>query len=215
MGNWARKTPWLTVGRCGFDFRALLRYTARMFPETLSRKRALQVLYWNAVVAALAVAIAAAVALRRAHRYDRLIVEISQEHGLDARLVSALIWRESRYDARCVGKAGEIGLMQVTEGAAGEWARAARVRPFRKETLFDPRTNVMAGCWYLARAIRLWSDRPDPLPYALAEYNAGRQNAVRWAGAAGQDGSAFIQSISYPTTQRYVKDILKRYRRRI
>jgi soluble lytic murein transglycosylase-like protein len=40
----------------------------------------------------------------------------------------------------------------------------------------------------------------DPLPFALAEYNAGRSNAQRWALLCGTDDRAFIERITYPTT---------------
>jgi soluble lytic murein transglycosylase len=130
---------------------------------------------------------------------------------VDPRLVASLIWKESRFRPGLTGKAGEIGLMQVTEAAGREWAEAHDVHDFAKHDLFQPETNVRAGTWYLARAIEHWSDRPDPLPFALAEYNAGRANATRWAVDA-ETARAFRDNITYPTTKRYVRDVLKRYR---
>jgi soluble lytic murein transglycosylase len=181
----------------------------------IPRQTALRILYWNLVLAITAVSLAGVALVRRIHRYDTLIVQTGREFGVDPRLLSALIWQESRFVADCVGTHGEIGLMQVTENAALEWAKDRRVKPFSKDMLFDPKTNLQAGTWYLARAIRRWSDRPDPLPFALAEYNAGRSNAQRWAADAGSSGRKFWEAITYPTTQRYVKNILKRYRGRV
>lgn len=177
-------------------------------------KTALKVIYWNLVAIALVAAIGAAVVFRRIHRFDEMIVEVGRQQGVDPRLVSALIWRESRFDPTATGPKREVGLMQVTEEAAGEWARAVgRPTPSRAD-LFDPRTNIEAGTWYLGRAIRNWSDRSDPLPFALAEYNAGRSNVMKWAGQA-MTPYAFWENIPYPTTKRYVEDILRRYRRRV
>ena len=68
---------------------------------------------------------------------------------MDPRLISAVIWRESRFDASCIGTAGEIGLMQVTEEAAREWAKARGQPAPTKVALFDVRTNIDAGTWYL------------------------------------------------------------------
>ncbi|MBN1268535.1 MAG: lytic transglycosylase domain-containing protein [Kiritimatiellae bacterium] len=181
----------------------------------VSRKTALKVIYWNAILAVLIVGLGAAALVRRIHRHDALIVKVAKEHGMDPRLISAVVWTESRFDAEEVGKAGEIGLMQVTEGAAQEWARASGVKYFIKVDLFDPETNLRAGTWYLARAVKRWSHLPDPLPYALAEYNAGAANARRWAELGGTNPRAFCDSITYPTTQRYVRNILKRYRGRV
>lgn len=179
------------------------------------RRTALAIIYWNLVIAVIVVCAAGISLFRRIHHYDDLIVRASARYGVDRRLISALIWQESRFDARRVGSKREIGLMQVTEAAGREWAKAEDVSPFRREDLFDACTNVFAGTWYLARAIRRWSDRPDPLPFALAEYNAGRSNAQRWAAAAGPNGRGFVEAITYPTTRRYVRNILKRYRGRI
>ena len=54
----------------------------------------------------------------------------------------------------------------------------------------------------------------DPLPPALAEYNAGRVNAERWA-SEGQTAREYWSGITYPTTRKYIQDILHRYRRGI
>ena len=176
------------------------------------RKTALKIIYWNAVAAILLVCLSAISALHRIHRYDNLIIENARRFKVDPRLISALIWKESRFNARCVGTHKEVGLMQVTEVAGREWAEAYDIPAFERNSLFDPSTNIQAGVWYLARAIRRWSDRPDPLPFALAEYNAGRSNAQRWASKSGTDARRFIENITYPTTRKYVEDILTRYR---
>jgi soluble lytic murein transglycosylase len=175
----------------------------------------LKIIYWNAVVAVMIVCLAGVSFVRRVHRFDELIVKTGRHYGVDPRLIASLIWTESRFKSNRVGKAGEIGLMQVMPTTAAEGAAAQKTPPLTRQELFDPETNIRAGTWYLARAIHRWSDRPDPLPFALAEYNAGRSNAQRWAAESGPSGRKFWESISYPTTKRYVKDILKRYRGRV
>lgn len=150
---------------------------------------------------------------RQSHAYDKLIVKIAGEHGLDPRLVRAVVWRESRFKDNCRGKRGEIGLMQVTENAAREWARARGRAGISRADLFNPETNLHAGTWYLKRSIAYWSAKANPLPYALAEYNAGRSNVVRWAASDHGDANQFWDGITYPSTKRYVRDILTCYRR--
>lgn len=150
---------------------------------------------------------------KRIHAYDELIANIAASRGLDPQLVRSVIWRESRFRYNCRGKKGEIGLMQLTENAAKEWAAASGVVNFRKNDLFNPETNIQAGTWYLKRAISNWSNKANPLPYALAEYNAGRSNCVRWASGDGGDANKFWDGITYPTTKQYVRDVLIRYRR--
>jgi soluble lytic murein transglycosylase len=150
----------------------------------------------------------------REHRYDRLIESAATRYGIDPALVSAVVWRESRYQPDSVGKAGEIGLMQVREPAAREWARASYVRDFQESHLYDPGTNILAGSWYLARALRRWAGQDDPAPFALAEYNAGLTHARRWAAMPGAEtGAGFRNAITFPSTRAYIDAILARYRK--
>jgi soluble lytic murein transglycosylase len=147
-------------------------------------------------------------------QHDTLIREVAAEHRVDPMLVKAIVWRESRFDARKVGRAGERGLMQLTEGAASEWVQENRVQNFQVEELFDPKVNVQAGTWYLARAIGRWRNQSDPVPFALAEYNAGASRAQRWAGGDNSmviPPDTFRNNIDFPGTKRYVETILARY----
>ncbi|MFO7535541.1 MAG: lytic transglycosylase domain-containing protein [Kiritimatiellia bacterium] len=150
----------------------------------------------------------------REHRFDSLIEAAAVRHGVDAKLVSAVIWRESGYRPDRVGRAGEIGLMQVCEPAAREWARAAAARDFQQDHLYDPGTNILAGTWYLGRALRRWGARDEPESFALAEYNAGLTHARRWAAlAADGTSSNFQEAVTFPTTRAYIRAILNRYQR--
>ena len=150
----------------------------------------------------------------RFQQYDALIRAVAAEHHLDPMLVKAVVWRESRFDAQKFGTAGERGLMQVSEKAAKEWAKENRIDNFRAEELFDPKINLEAGTWYLRRAVEHWQNQTDPIPFALAEYNAGASRAQRWAG--GEDTKAippntFKANIDFPGTRKYVDSIIARY----
>jgi peptidoglycan lytic transglycosylase len=150
----------------------------------------------------------------RFQQYDRLIRAVATEQHLDPMLVKAVVWRESRFDPQKFGTAGERGLMQVSEKAANEWARENKIENFQVEDLFDAKKNLQAGTWYLRRAWQHWETQPDPMPFALAEYNAGASRALRWAG--GNDAgvvppSQFLTSIDFPGTRKYVDSIIDRY----
>ena len=150
----------------------------------------------------------------RFHQYDRLIRSIAKENHLDPLLVKAVVWRESRFDPQKFGTARERGLMQVSEKAADEWASETKIEGFRAEELFDPKTNLEAGSWYLRRAWQHWEHKPDPLPFALAEYNAGASRAQRWAGgedAVGISAKAFLNNIDFRGTRNYVDSVIDRY----
>lgn len=154
-------------------------------------------------------------------RYDAQIREVAHRTGVDPSLIKALIWRESGFKPDKVGKDGEVGLMQILPTTARDWAKAAQVEGFSREKLFDPATNMEAGTWYLKMALDHWKDRDDPIPFALAEYNAGRGRAHRWVeqthlGPSAKAGD-FYAAISFPTTRDYVEAITARrdfYRKR-
>jgi soluble lytic murein transglycosylase len=150
----------------------------------------------------------------RFHQYDRLIRAVAVEHHLDPMLVKAVVWRESRFDPRKYGSHGECGLMQVSEKAANEWAHENKINNFQVDQLFDPKTNLEAGTWYLHRAFERWEAQSDPVPFALAEYNAGASRVERWSG--GKDVAdipvkKFVQNIDFPGTRKYVDSIIERY----
>jgi soluble lytic murein transglycosylase len=150
----------------------------------------------------------------RFHQYDRLIRSVALEHHLDPMLVKAVVWRESRFDPKKHGSHGERGLMQVSERAANEWAREQKIAGFSAEQLFEPKTNLEAGTWYLHRALEHWEHQSDPVPFALAEYNAGASRAQRWSGGNGAaeiPERQFLQKIDFPATRRYVESIIDRY----
>jgi len=140
----------------------------------------------------------------RFHQYDHLIRSVATEHSLDPMLVKAVVWRESRFDPKKSGSAGERGLMQVSEKAAMEWARENKIDNFRVEP----------GAWYLHRAFERWKAQSDPMPFALAEYNAGASRAQRWSGGdtvAAIPVRKFLQNIDFPGTRKYVESIIARY----
>ena len=147
------------------------------------------------------------------HQINRLIVEAAEKHGLDPRLVSAVVWKESRYKQDAQGTVGEIGLMQVRPSTAMDWARITKVEAFEDVDLFDPRVNLDAGCWYLARGYKKWSaTKSDPWPWVLSQYHAGPSRVNRWDEGMGDDSETFIADIPFATTKEYVVDILARWR---
>ncbi|MBP5182980.1 MAG: lytic transglycosylase domain-containing protein, partial [Lentisphaeria bacterium] len=150
--------------------------------------------------------------LARESRYDRIIVEAGMRNGVDPCLIKAVIWRESKFNAREKGGKGEIGLMQVLPlSAASDWARVKRYSPPSAGALYDPELNIEIGSWYLGRALRRWRNFKDAVPLALCEYNAGLARTKKWQPETG-DGDA-VSRIKIASTKQYVKDILKRYRK--
>lgn len=165
----------------------------------------------------LALALANAIYVLRApneHQYDPHIANVVRQYPIDPHTIRAVIWRESNFNPGVLGKAQERGLMQVTPTAGREWAKSAKEEDFHEDDLYDPYTNIKAGTWYLQRGLRRYADREDPLAFALAEYNAGRSNVLRWTDPENPlSREAFLANIDYPTTKRYILTIEARAER--
>lgn len=175
---------------------------------------------WRGRILLIALAVGGTLALvlfwrgRRERSQDQVILAAAQRYGVDPALVKAVVWRESWFDPHAVGQAGEIGLMQITEPAAREWAEAERVTGFTHTRLFDPAQNTLCGTWYLRKLLRRYPAADDPLPYALADYNAGRSHVLKWArGTAATNSAAFIAQMGFPMTRDYVRAVMSRRER--
>ena len=120
--------------------------------------------------------------------YDSIISRASAAHGVDARLVHAMITVESAYQQRARSSKGAMGLMQLMPATARRYAVADP---------YDPAANIEAGVKYLRSLL----DR-FPLKLALAAYNAG-------AGAVER----FRDVPPYPETRDYVRRILEQLAR--
>ena len=151
-------------------------------------------------------------ALGRYSEHDALIARVAKKYSVDPLLVKAVVWRESRFSTTKIGGAGERGLMQVGEAAARDWANAHKIEVFVFADLFDAKTNLEAGTWYLSRALEHWKDRDDPIPFALAEYNAGRSRVEKWA-ANSANAREMIREAAGTSTRGYVDDVIRRYLR--
>ena len=147
----------------------------------------------------------------REHREDAVIRAAAARYGVEPALVKAVMWQESWFNPGARGGHGELGLMQITGAAAGEWAEAEGVENFRPEHLLNPATNAVAGTFYLAKLLRRYPRTDNPLPYALADYNAGRTRVLHWgSGAAATNSAAFLERMDFPGTKKYIQSIMRR-----
>ena len=104
--------------------------------------------------------------------------------------------------------------MQIRSPAAHEWAAAEKITPFAHQQIFDPAQNIAAGTWYIAKLSRRYPHTDNPLVYALADYNAGRGHVLRWnKGAAETNSAAFLESMTFPGTRKYIGNVLERKKR--
>ncbi len=121
--------------------------------------------------------------------YDSLIKVYSDSAGLDWRLVSAVIYHESKFDNDVRSHRGAAGLMQMMPSTA-EWLGAADIT--------DPVEGVRVGTLYLKQmhnAYRRHTDDPlERMKFALAAYNAGIgrvRDCINYARYRGVDPSVW------------------------
>jgi soluble lytic murein transglycosylase len=142
---------------------------------------------------------------------DKNILAASRKYGVDPALVKAVIWQESRFDPDARGSKGEVGLMQIMPDTASDWAGAQRLPVISKLTLHNPARNIDCGTWYLGKLLRRYPATDNPLPFALADYNAGRGNVLKWMkGSAVTNSATFTDSIAFPSTREYVRSVMER-----
>ena len=150
---------------------------------------------------------------KRERKFFPQIEAAAERYAVDPALVKAVVWQESRFDPTVRGGHGELGLMQIQEVAAQEWADAERITGFEHEHCLDPATNALAGTFYLGKLLKRYAHTDNPVVYALADYNAGRSKVLKWnTGAAATNSARFVEQIGFPRTREYVKSILWRQR---
>lgn len=143
---------------------------------------------------------------------DNPIRIAAARYGVEPALVKAVVWRESKFNPAVHGRAHELGLMQIREDAAREWADAEHIAGFEHAQCLDPQTNTLAGTWYLKKLLKRYTQTDNPVAYALADYNAGRGNVLKWnTGEAATNSAVFIKQIGFPGTKAYVKSVMRRY----
>ncbi|HLL74403.1 MAG TPA: lytic transglycosylase domain-containing protein [Pyrinomonadaceae bacterium] len=121
-------------------------------------------------------------------KIDELIYRAGQQHGLDPRLLHAVILQESRYKPNAESYAGAQGLMQLMPAAA---------KRFKCEDRKDPQQNIEAGAKYLRWLLKRFD---GDVKLALAGYNAGEGAVDKYEGIP-----------PYEQTQTYVKKIVANY----
>ena len=63
----------------------------------------------------------------------------------------------------------------------------------------NPATNTLIGAWYLEKLLKRYAQTDNPIPYVLADYNAGRSNVLKWnQGRAATNSAAFLWQIDFP-----------------
>ncbi|MBM3133780.1 MAG: tetratricopeptide repeat protein [Chloroflexi bacterium] len=141
--------------------------------------------------------------------YGDLAQAAATPYDLDPLWLLALIRHESWFDRYATAQAEERGLTQVIPSTAQYIARSLNLTDFRLEDLFQPRLSIQFGAWYLGQQ-RQAAD--GNMLVALAGYNAGLSNALRWAKSQQSfDQDLFVEDIGFASTQAYVQLVYQYY----
>jgi soluble lytic murein transglycosylase-like protein len=119
---------------------------------------------------------------------DKIIFRAGERHGVDPRLLHAVIWQESKYKVGARSHAGAQGLMQLMPATA---------RRFGCTDAYDTSSNIEAGTKYLRWLLKRFNGN---VTLALAGYNAGEGSVDKYNGVP-----------PYNETQNYVRIITGRY----
>lgn len=117
-----------------------------------------------------------------------IISQVSKKHGVDEKLVKALVKQESGFNPQATSHCGAMGLMQLMPATA---------KGLGVEDAYNPVQNVNGGVKYLKSMLNKYNGN---VVLALAAYNAGPGAVDKYDGVP-----------PYKETQNYVKSILANY----
>jgi soluble lytic murein transglycosylase-like protein len=143
---------------------------------------------------------------QQSREIEPAIVEASNRYGIDARILRAICFAESRYRVNAISPKGALGPMQFMPETA---ARYGLKNPY------DPRAAIDAAARYLRDLLVRFNGRID---LAVAAYNAGegavesfrsgKPLVLRTGKVVNARGMVTGGIPPYPETQAYVRAIV-------
>ena len=134
-------------------------------------------------------------------KYQDDIVQNAKKNNIDPYLVMGLIHQESYYNPNARSPVGAVGLMQLMPPTSRELAR----RLHSSSNAEDPAVNIRLGTFYFLQLVDMFN---GATMLAIASYNAGMGNVMRWRRAAPRKPmDEFIESMPFQETRNYVKRV--------
>jgi soluble lytic murein transglycosylase len=150
--------------------------------------------------------------LRLAYPSDYLVLVAAEAeaNGFPPLLLLALVRQESYFRPDAESSADALGLTQVIPSTADEIAGQLGEADFTYVDLFRPNVSLRFGAHYLGSQLVLFD---GDIEAALAAYNGGPGNALRWQEIASGDPDLFLEAINFSETRAYVELVLEHYAR--
>jgi soluble lytic murein transglycosylase len=134
-----------------------------------------------------------------------LVEPAAKAKNLDPLLMLGMIKQESWFEPRAVSSASARGLTQFVPDTAKTVAAELQWPNWTWDDMNRPYVSIPFGAHYLASLIR---DFGGNYHFALAGYNGGPGNVLRWAkGDWGRDLDLFVEEITFIETRGYVKAV--------
>lgn len=140
--------------------------------------------------------------------YNDLIQQQADQYGFDPLLMLSLMRQESLFDANATSVANALGLAQVIPSTAQYIATELNWQNFEDRDLYRPYIGIAFGAFYLDEQLGIFDNN---VAAALAAYNAGPGYTLDWYRLSGGDVDAFVSTITFDETERYVKRIYSHY----
>lgn len=134
--------------------------------------------------------------------------QATDDKGITQSYAMAIARQESAWNPEARSPVGAAGLMQVMPATAQHTVQMFNLPGYTSPgQLLDPQTNILIGTNYLEYVYQQFGRNRI---LSSAAYNAGPSRVNTWLGnSAGQiDAVAFIESIPFSETRRYVKNVL-------
>jgi membrane-bound lytic murein transglycosylase F len=149
----------------------------------------------------------------RISKYDNMIKEIAHGYNWDWRLISAIIYHESRFNENAGSWVGAYGLMQLMPATA---------EAFGVENIENPKQNVKAGILLLNslnnQFLKVIPDSTERVKFVLAAYNIGLghvNDAQRLAEKYGKNPLVWENNVDLylekKMEEKYFKDEVVRW----
>ena len=139
-------------------------------------------------------------------RHDDIIRQQAADKGVDASLIAAVIYTESRFRDQ-TSPVGAKGLMQLMPETADYIARKSGGTRFERADLATPQINIAYGTWYLRYLLDKYKGNTI---LTLAAYNGGEGKVDQWRANAAARGEKFrvASHVPFPETREYVSRVL-------